>query len=131
MNREKTMQTPYDLYLATRSRFPHIAALADQKFLEKQHEFKPEATYVWFECLADALNREMMNGVDSLDHIELLLFLDQALNHGSESIRDCMSTAFSENLFQQVPKDKMTPYWRVLPRQLKRLYTDFHGEIPA
>ncbi|MBV2132872.1 hypothetical protein KRX52_08675 [Pseudomonas sp. MAP12] len=124
------MKTVLDLYNATRDRFPEITEIADRIHAKTWGEPSPEFSYSWFESLANALNNDMNKCVSADHHIELLLFLSQALHGCSTEIKNCIDVAFVENLFWQVPGSKAATYWENLPASLKELYIGFHKRAP-
>ena len=63
-------------------------------------------------------------------HEALFSFLVAAYEQGSEEVKSCIDVSFTENLFWNVPPDKVKPYWLLLPQRLKDLYVAFHQRAP-
>jgi len=125
------MRVLTELYCEVRSRFPAMAANADQDYWRLYEGFDPaENLYAWFESLANALNEEMRKDVSFGTHEPLFLFMDGAASTGIEELSQCVDVAFVENLFWDVPKLKASPYWEKLPPRLKNLYVEFHHHEP-
>lgn len=125
------MREVNDLCRAVRSRFPAMAANADQDYQRLNDGFNPpDNLYAWFESLANALNDEMRKKIPYRTHEPLFLFMEAAASSGGEEVSRCLDVAFVENLFWNVPKLNALPYWEKLPPRLKHLYVEFHHHEP-
>jgi hypothetical protein len=124
------METVVDLYNVTRNRFPEITKAADKIHEQTFGLPGPDFSYSWFENLANALNKDMNNGISASKHMKLFSFINQALHDCGPEIKNCIDVAFVENLFWQVPSEKAEQYWAKLPTALKELYVGFHGRAP-
>ncbi len=114
-----------------REEFPDIAEKADIEHVRVWGEVDPEFAYSWFESLANALNREMLNEVDAGNYKDLFEFIRSSFLFGDEKVKDCIDVSFTENLFWKVPPSKAQMYWALLPSVLKDLYVNFHHRKPA
>ena len=114
------------LYNTTRKRYPDITEKADKEHIRIWDEVDPEFAYSWFESLANAINKEMVEGVEAEIYIDLFNYLDFQFQAGDERTRNCIDVAFTENLFWDVPVKKQEPFWIILPATLKELYIKFH-----
>ncbi|WHI45260.1 hypothetical protein [Microbulbifer sp. VAAF005] len=115
-----------------REAYPEISAQADKLYDEYwnrlvQTEF---SSYSWFESLANALNSEMKKKVIADNYQALLKTISSVYEHGESGIMKAIDVAFVENLFWQVNSDNARPYWEVMPKNLKGLYVEFHGQAP-
>ena len=125
------MREVNDLYREVRSRFPAMAAAADQDYRRLNDGFNPpDDRYAWFESLANALNDEMRKKIPYRIHEPLFRFMDGVALRGGEEVGRCLDVAFIENLFWNVPKQNALPYWEKLPPRLKHLYVAFHHHEP-
>jgi hypothetical protein len=124
------MKTVLELYVATRERFPVLAARADQLHGRRWDELAAESTHVWFESLAETINADMRTEVPFEEHEALFSSLVDAFERGSKEVRSCIDVSFTENLFWNVPPDKLKQYWLPLPQRLKDLYVAFHKRAP-
>jgi len=124
------MKTVLDLYVATRERFPELAARADQLHVRRWDELAAESTHVWFESLADTINADMRTDVPFQEHEALFSYLADAFESGSKEVKSCIDVSFTENLFWNVAPDKAERYWLLLPQRLKDLYVAFHQRAP-
>ncbi|MDE1462420.1 DUF7674 family protein [Spartinivicinus poritis] len=122
--------TLLEFYNETRQTFPEITVKADKEHIRVWDEIDPEFAYSWFESLAKALNREMTMSEDVGKYIELFNYMSSNFRKGNKEVKNCIDVAFTENLFWQVPEDKIKPYWLALPDELKKLYIDFHRREP-
>lgn len=112
--------------------YPTISAKADAEYFRQWGDFAGEEyySYSWFEALANALNREMCNGIPASNFIDLFATVSANYSQGDEDIRKAIDVAFVENLFWQVPGSKAVDYWATLPDTLKQLYVNFHHRTP-
>ncbi|MDP3795519.1 MAG: hypothetical protein Q8R13_06415 [bacterium] len=119
-----------DLYREVRENFPEATHNADLEHKRLGFAIAPEYTYLWFEHLANALNREMTAGVPFRAHEPLFRYFVGALSVGSDEVKECIDVSFVENLFWQVDMVRCQDYWQGLPQSLKELYVGFHGSEP-
>ncbi len=119
-----------NLYNECRRIFPVPSEKADREHIRLWGEVDSEFAYSWFESLANALNREMLNEVDARHYKELCEYLGAQFLSGDDKVKDCIDVAFTENLFWQVPASKAKNYWATLPKVLKDLYVGFHRRKP-
>ena len=120
------MDSTYLLNQRVRALFPQISASAD-----RCNNGKWEGTNsLWFECLAQAINEDIVKEVPYSTHRRLFEFMDGAYAQGDEDVRSCVDSSFVENLFWQIASVKCAPYWAALPPRLRRLYVAFHGFEP-
>lgn len=115
-----------------RSQYPEISRQADRDYDNYwnrlvQVEFLP---YSWFESLARAINSDMLANEPAEKHAELFETISKELGVGTKKVRNAIDVAFVENLFWQVPANKVKKYWEALPENLQGLYLGFHGRTP-
>jgi hypothetical protein len=120
-----------DLYEECRKTFPDITKKADVEHVQQWGELSKEFAYSWFENLANAINREMLNEIPAKEYKDLFEFMRSQFMFGEEKVKNCIDVAFTENLFWNVPKDKANDYWVLFPDILKDLYVNFHHRKPA
>ena len=125
------MNTVLELYVATRKRFPELAARVDQLHVRRWNELAAESTHVWFESLADTINADMKAQVPFQQHQLLFMTMADAFERGSKEVKSCIDASFTENLFWNVPPDKVEQYWSPLPQRLRDLYVAFHQRAPV
>ena len=70
----------------------------------------------------------MKKGEPPEEVICMLGDVGEAHMRGEKDLKKAIDVAFVENLFWQVPKDKLKPYWESLPKNLQNLYIGFHGK---
>lgn len=117
-----------ELYRDLRARFPALADAAD-----KDHRYRWGADFsahMWFESLARVVNARMGSGKEPERTRELFAYLGNRVGRASGDERDCIDTAFVENLFWDVAPRCASEYWKALPVSLKGLYVAFHGKPP-
>jgi len=119
-----------NFYNTIREKFPEITKKTDIKHIEIWSEVDPEFAYSWFESLANALNSEMINGVNANKYKELFNYISRNFDEGNSEVRDCIDVSFTESLFWKVPKNKAKIYWKSLPLNLRTLYINFHRKEP-
>jgi len=119
-----------NFYNTIREKFPEITKKADIKHIEIWNEVDPEFAYSWFESLANALNSEMINGVNANKYKELFNYISRNFDEGNNEVKDCIDVSLVENLFWKVPKNKAKIYWKSLPFNFRTLYINFHGKEP-
>ena len=125
------MESAKELHLAVRREFPAISSAADLLHEKRWGStLGPDFEYAWFEALADAMNAEIVREAPCALHLPLFRFMERAFFQGSDAVKNCVDTAFVENLFWQLSSLKCAPYWHHMPPKLKQLYTDFHGHAP-
>lgn len=124
------METVIDLFNSIRGRFPSICEQADEFHIRLFGDVDPEFAYSWFESLANALNAEISRGVEARIHAPLFNYVSGSFATASPAVRNCIDSAFIENLFWQIPHIKCAPYWQQLPSALKKLYLEFHHREP-
>lgn len=124
------MNTVLELYVATRQRFPELAARVDQLHARRWNELAAESTHVWFESLADTLNADMKARVPFQQHRLLFISMAEIFERCSNEVRSCIDVSFTENLFCNVPPDQAEQYWSQLPQRLRDLYVSFHQRAP-
>ena len=125
------MNTVLELYVATREQFPELAARVDQLHARRWNELAAESTHVWFESLADTINVDMKAQVPFQQHQLLFMTMADAFEQGSREVKSCIDVSFTENLFWNVPPDKVEQYWSPLPQRLRDLYVAFHQRAPV
>ncbi len=119
-----------EFYNVTRDKYPDVTEKADKEHVRIWGDLDPEFAYSWFESLANALNKEMTEGVDPEKYRDLLEFISAQFQTGDEEVKNCIDVAFTENLFWEVPSIKAKAYWELLPENLKELYVNFHWREP-
>jgi len=117
-------------YNVIRDKYPGVTEIADKEHIQIWGDVDPEFAYSWFESLANALNKEMTEGVDAEKYKGLLNFISAHFQAEDEEVKNCIDVAFTENLFWQVPAVKAEVYWKILPDNLKELYVNFHRGVP-
>lgn len=122
-----------DFCLSIKNEYPDISKNADKLYDDYwnslvEMEF---SAYSWFESLANALNEEMNRQACAVDYISLLTTISQSFVKGDDEVRNTIDTAFVENLYWKIPVDKATPFWDVMPNNLKALYIEFHNRTPV
>jgi len=120
-----------ELYEEFRKKFPEITEKADVEHAQQFGEISQEFSYLWFENLANAINREMLSDIPAKEYTEIFEFMRSRFMLGDEKVKDCIDVSFTENLFWSVPKDKANDYWFLFPEVLKGLYVKFHHHKPA
>ncbi|MCG8613048.1 MAG: hypothetical protein MI864_21260 [Pseudomonadales bacterium] len=118
------------LYEEFRIKFPAIAEKSDSRHIKIWGNLDPEFAYSWFESLANTLNNEMSRGVPASKYAGIFRFILTQFQSGDAEVRKCIDVAFTENLFYQIEVEKIKPYWQILPKELKNLYVNFHGQEP-
>ena len=124
------METLVDLYTSIRARYPALAARADEEHLRRWGEISPALAPAWFENLAASVNASMQSGTPEASHVSLFKDLANAFRSGRPDVRTCIDVSFVENLFWEVPTDKVPQYWCSLPPILQDLYVSFHKRAP-
>jgi hypothetical protein len=126
------MESTAAFYLSARSKFPDLTEKADRQHIGYWDESPTEEhdSYIWFESVSRALNREMQGGHYIKECQVFFQFVDSVLRTGSDEVKKCIDVAFVENLFWEVSPGKAGPYWQVLPQRLQKLYLDFHARSP-
>jgi hypothetical protein len=124
------VDTVVDLYSTIRRRYPELAANADKEHVRLWGEINEELAFVWFESLAAAVNSGMGWGTPHAEHRALFMDMGAAFRTGSNEVRRCIDVSFVENLFWEVPADKVQVHWRSLPSELQDLYVSFHKRTP-
>lgn len=121
-----------DFYYKFKEFFPEVAKKADQEYFDYWGDFENDelSAHVWFESLANALNKEMAKRVCAETYKELFEFISDQFLCGPTDVQKCIDVAFTENLFWSVESQKIEPYWQLLPDLLKTLFIDFHGRKP-
>ena len=119
-----------DLYHLARETLAEIVPQADREHIRIFGEVDEEFAYSWFESLAKAVNRRMVKGEPPLKNSYIFRLMSVQYSQGDDEVRKCIDTAFTENLFWEVPAEKVAPYWQVLPTNLKELYIGFHHRTP-
>ena len=120
-----------DMYNEFRAEFPEITDKADAEHVLIWGDPDPEFTYVWFESLAKALNREMAREEPVTTYLSVFEYFRSKFLAGDDEEKKCIDASFVENLFWQIKSEKAEPYWQALPGLLKELYVEFHGCAPA
>lgn len=126
------METNVEFFHVARERFPDLAEKADRQHIMQWGEPPTghDDSYIWFESVSNALNNEMQRSSYLKEAQQFFEFVDSMYRRGSSAVKNCIDVALVENLFWQVPSQKVAPYWQVLPRALQALYVDFHGRTP-
>lgn len=120
-----------DMYSEFRGKFTEITKRADIEHMRIWGEVKSEFAYSWFESLANALNREMLNEVEARIYKDVFEYFRSKFLFGNDEIKNCIEVSFVENLFWSVPPEKAKGYWDIFPDLLKDLYVQFHRRAPA
>ncbi len=112
------------------TKFPELAALANQEHIYKFRDEDFELDSLWFESFANSVNRAMSSesGMEACKSI--FNYFSEAFEKGDQEIRNCIDVSFVENLFWKVSSEKCKVYWKYLPENLKHLYIGFHGKVP-
>jgi hypothetical protein len=127
------LNTTLDFYRTTRELFPELAERADREYVKYWDE-RPEeheSSYSWFASVANALNKEMCRGLFSKESAAFFDYVNAVLSQCGDEVANCIDVSLVENLFWQVSPNKASPYWKLLPPQLKKLYLDFHSDPPT
>ncbi|RCU51625.1 hypothetical protein DU002_03910 [Corallincola holothuriorum] len=119
-----------ELYNEFRNRFPEITTKADRVHIKYWGDLNPEFAYSWFESLANTINNEMAKCISASKYAGVFRYICVQWKTGDEEIKNCIDVAFTENLFYQIKPEKIEPYWKILPREIKSLYVNFHGHHP-
>ena len=119
------------MYSEFRDKFPKLAQEVDAVHIQKWGEVTPETSFVWFESLANAINKEMSNEVEADKYKEVFEYIRRSYITGASTTKECIDVSFIENLFWGVAPIKAKPYWQLLPEVLKELYVNFHNKQPA
>ena len=85
------------------------------------------ASPVWFESLADVLNKRMGNPEYRDEALDVLSFMDSSFRRGQADVKECIDVCFVENLFHDVPRQVARSVWPFLPKSLQQLYKDVFG----
>ncbi|WP_087022675.1 DUF7674 family protein [Thaumasiovibrio subtropicus] len=123
--------TVLSMYKSFRTQFPKITKKADVEHIRLWGEVNPECAYSWFGSLANVLNYEMVVSSAENDYKSLFEFFRSSYLNGESEVRDCIDVSFVENLFFNVPVEKVAPFWDTFPDVLKQLYVRFHGRKPT
>jgi hypothetical protein len=123
--------TILNMYNDFRNQFPDITKKADLEHIRLWDEIDPEFAYSWFGSLANALNYEMTASAPVKEYKALFEFFLSRYIKNENDVRDCIDVSFVENLFWNVPAEKVVPFWALFPDILKQLYIGFHGRKPA
>lgn len=124
------MDKAAELYAAIRVRYPTSAERADKEHLRRYGELRPELAFVWLESLAATVNAGMSWKTPNPEHTSLFRDIASAFREGTEEIRRCIDVSFVENLFWEVPAEKVQAHWQSLPSVLQELYVAFHKRTP-
>src|SRR5690606_38430088 len=126
------METNVEFFLCARERFPDLAEKADRQHIKQWGEppTVQDDSYIWFESVSNALNNEMQRSSYLKEAQKFFEFVESVFRQGSSEVKKCIDVALVENLFWQVPAQKVAPYWQVLPSALQALYVGFHGRAP-
>lgn len=119
-----------NLYEVVREKFPEVTGRADDEHIRLYDEIDPEMDALWFESLANALNLEMKTWAPAEQYQDLLNFFSAQYRDGSAETKRSIDVSFVENLFWQVPAERVVPYWNIMPSNLQALYINFHGHNP-
>jgi len=112
------------------TKFPELAALANQEHIYKFRDEEFELESLWFESFANSVNRAMSseNGIEACKSV--FNYFGEAFEKEDQEIRNCIDVSFVENLFWKVSSEKCEIYWKYLPENLKHSYIGFHGKVP-
>ena len=119
-----------DFYKDTRNKFPQFVQGADNEHIKYWGEVNSEYAYSWFESLAKALNIEMAKMTEQEEIEKLYIHMEYWYKTADEEIKDCIDVSFVENLFWELPTNKIEAYWNILPQIFKELYVNFHQRKP-
>ena len=67
-----------DLYEEFREKFPEITEKADIEHTQQFGEVSQEFSYLWFENLANAINREMLNDIPAKEYKDIFEFIENS-----------------------------------------------------
>ncbi|WP_027469698.1 DUF7674 family protein [Deefgea rivuli] len=118
------------MHVEFKAQYPDISKTAGKLHLELWDEITSETVFIWFESLANALNREMLDEIDAKKYKALFEFFREHYFSGDNQVKSCIDVSFVENLFWNVPASKAKNYWIIFPEVLKELYVNFHGREP-
>lgn len=119
------------MYEEFRDQHPKLCKSVDAKHLKIWGNVGHETMFSWFESLASTLNDQMGMSEHRTEFGSVFNYFDKKFRNGTESIKNCIEVSFVENLFWQVNPQKAGPIWDMLPKNLQRLYIDFHGRPPS
>lgn len=66
------METVDELLEAVKTQFPELSEKTDRIYMQRFEDEKFELTFLWFECLADVLNIEMVAQVPPETYVQFL-----------------------------------------------------------
>ncbi|KLV00469.1 hypothetical protein ABT58_12480 [Photobacterium aphoticum] len=127
--RQKGHITILSMYKEFNDQFPDVSNKANHIHMAYWGEINDDA-YSWFASLATALNKEMIRQPPNKTHEAIFEFFRQHYLMGDAQTKNCIDVSLVENLFWQVPQNKIEPYWTLFPGKLKCLYEAFHGSPP-
>ncbi len=112
--------------------YPEISEKADKLYDDYWNGLvKMEfSSYSWFESLANAINGEMKKKTPISNYVSIFKAISSEYENGQYETKNAIDVAFVENLFWRVKGNEASPYWKIMPKNLKDLYVGFHGRTP-
>ncbi|WP_417268749.1 MULTISPECIES: hypothetical protein [Alphaproteobacteria] len=118
------------MYEEFRYLYPELTKAADARHVEIWGSVGHETAFVWFESLANTLNAQIGLTEQSSRFASVFDYFDRKYRGGNKEVKNCIDVSLVENLFWQVCPRNTGPVWTILPKQLQRLYINFHGHPP-
>ncbi len=120
----------FTLVKDVQTKFPELAASANQEHIYKFNDEDFDLDSLWFESFANSVNRAM-SSANGLETCKLVFnYFSEVYEKEDPEIRNCIDVSFVENLFWNVSSENSEIYWQYLPENLKHLYLGFHGRVP-
>ena len=115
--------TTLDFCLTTRELYPDLARRADVEYVKYWGEspMGEESSYSWFGSVANALNKDMCQGLFLHEAAAFFDYVTSVLLQCSDEVANCIDVSFVENLFWQALATRAISYWNVLPPPLQEL----------
>lgn len=120
----------FTLVKDVQTKFPELAASANQEHIYKFKDEDFDLDSLWFESFANSVNRAM-SSENGLETCRLVFnYFSEVYEKEDSEIRNCIDVSFVENLFWNVSSENSEICWQYLPENLKHLYLGFHGRAP-
>lgn len=124
MDQEKDINTFVN---AIRRDLPRAAEQTDRLMIDLGFEPREELNYLWVEAFADVTNNIIRNR-DKRELDAHFHFFSEQLEHGSQSVKNCIDVSYVENLMWSLEARDKKWAWPQIPKNLQALYIAIWGE---